>query len=236
MKDANGMPAHIAIIMDGNGRWAKKRLLNTQAGHYAGSVALKKLCFDADAIGLKFLTVYAFSTENWKRNADEVKGLMNLIRRFVDEYTQETKDRNIKMRVIGDISRFEPDIAEKIGFLENETKNKTGLTLIMALNYGARDEILRAVRKITERNAARAGALLPLNELDFASELDTKDFPDPDLIIRTGGEKRLSNFLLYQAAYAELYFDDALWPDYGIKRLQTAIDEYNARERRFGGR
>jgi undecaprenyl diphosphate synthase len=236
-KDDNlALPEHIAIIMDGNGRWAKKRLLNVSAGHNAGAQTLKKLSLDAEKIGLKYLTVYAFSTENWSRDPQEVKELMNLIRRYVQEYIDDTDKRNQRMRVIGDISGFEPDIREKIAFLEESTKDKTGLTVILALNYGGRDEITRAAKRlgadIQEGKLAKDDVTIDV----FGKYLDTKDYPDPALLIRTGGDKRISNFLLWQAAYTELYFDDVFWPDYNITRLEAAAAEFNKRERRFGGR
>jgi len=226
-EEAQALPEHIAIIMDGNGRWAKKRLLNVSAGHYAGAQTLKKLSQDADAMGLKYLTVYAFSTENRLRAQDEVTGLMDLIRRFVKEYIEDAARMNLRMRVIGDISWFEKDIIEMIALLTEKTKDKTGLTVILALNYGGRDEIIRAAKKC---NAAE------LTADTFAACLDTADYPDPELLIRTGGEKRLSNFLLWQTAYTELYFDDVLWPDYNISKLKDAIRDYNKRSRRFGKR
>jgi undecaprenyl diphosphate synthase len=230
------MPEHIAIIMDGNRRWAKKRLLSVAAGHKAGAQTLRKLAEAADERGLKYLTVYAFSTENWSRDKAEVKNLMNLIRAFVKEYIEDTDKNNIRMRVIGDISQFEADIREKIAFLEESTKNKTGLTVILALNYGGRDEISRVALAVC--NDVLKGIInkSDINEQTLKTYMDTKDFPDPELIIRTAGEKRLSNFLLWQSAYSEFYFDDTLWPDYNIQKLEEAAREFGKRGRRFGGR
>jgi undecaprenyl diphosphate synthase len=230
------MPEHIAIIMDGNRRWAKKRLLSVAAGHKAGAQTLRKLVEAADLRGLKYLTVYAFSTENWTRDKAEVKNLMNLIRAFVKEYIEDTDKNNIRMRVIGDISQFEADIREKIAFLEESTKAKTGLTVILALNYGGRDEISRVCLAVC--NDVLKGIInkSDINEETLKKYMDTKDFPDPELIIRTAGEKRLSNFLLWQSAYSEFYFDDALWPDYNIQKLEEAVRDFNKRGRRFGGR
>jgi len=234
--ELSNLPEHIAIIMDGNGRWAKKRFLNVSAGHYAGAQTLKKLSQDADALGLKYLTVYAFSTENWSRQPAEVTGLMNLIRRFVKEYINDAEKKNLRIRVIGDISKFDQDIRDMIAELEEKTGGKTGLTVILALNYGGRDEITRAAKKICRDAQDGKLANADLTETIFSEYLDTRDYPEPALIIRTAGEKRLSNFLLWQAAYAELYFDDCLWPDYNISRLETAIEDFSDRQRRFGGR
>lgn len=230
------MPEHVAIIMDGNGRWAKKRLLSISAGHKAGAQTLRRLTEDADKLGLKYLTVYTFSTENWSRDSDEVKSLMKLIRQFVKEYIEDTDKNNIRMRAIGDLSRFEPDIREKIAFLEEKTKDKTGLCVILGLNYGGRDEMTRATKKIVDDVLKGRLNKSKIDEEVLESYLDTGVFPAPELIIRTGGEKRLSNFLLWQAAYSELYFDDVLWPDYNISRLETAINDFRQRDRRFGGR
>ena len=232
----NPMPRHIAIIMDGNGRWAKKRGLPRKAGHKAGADALEKLAKGANELGLEHLTVYAFSTENWKRSDEEVAGIMDLLRRYLKEHIKAAKRRNFKVDMIGERSRLASDIQEQIATLENLTKDRPGLNLHIALNYGGRDELLRAMRAMAREVAA--GSLQPeqIDEEVVKRHLDTKDIPDPELMIRTSGEERISNFLLWQLAYAEFDFSPKLWPDYTIEDLKEAIYAYQYRDRRFGGR
>lgn len=230
------IPEHVAIIMDGNGRWAKKRLLPRSAGHSAGSKAVEDICEDAWNLGIKYLTVYAFSTENWSRSEDEVSTLMDLLRRYMKNCLERSKKNNMRVRVIGDTSRLDADLRDSIAQLEEASKDNTGLNFTVALNYGGRDEIVRAVRKIADD--VKVGKLSPedITEKDIAGRLDTAEIPDPDLLIRTSGEFRLSNFMLWQLSYSEFYFPDVLWPDFDKKELIKAIEYYNKRDRRFGGR
>ena len=234
--DASRLPRHVAIIMDGNGRWAKKRFLNRAAGHRAGAQALRKLSEQMNAAGYPMLTVYAFSTENWKRSDEEVSALMGLLREYIQSYINDSKKNNIRICTIGDMSRLDDDLREKIAYLGELTKNHGGMRLNIAINYGGRDELLRAVKSAC-RDAAD-GKLSPeaLTEDAFAAYLDTAALPDPDLWIRTGGDMRLSNFLLWQSAYAELVFSNKLWPDYTIKDVAAAVASFQGCDRRFGGR
>jgi len=226
------LPRHIAIIMDGNGRWAKKFFMKRSAGHRAGAQALRRLVEDMDKAGFEILTVYAFSTENWKRDESEVAYLMGLLHEYIQQYINDAKDSNVKIRCIGDMTALEPSLQNKIAHLDEITKNKTGLLLNIAINYGGRDEILRAVRRIVFDGVGSND----IDETAISSRLDTAGIPDPDLIIRTSGEMRLSNFLLWQVVYSEFYATDTLWPDFKIKHLYEAINHYQGRERRFGGR
>ena len=224
------LPTHIAIIMDGNGRWAKKRSLPRTAGHAAGSSNFKTIARYCNKIGLKYLTVYAFSTENWKRPKDEVDNIMNILRDYLKD-AKNFKDENIKVKFIGDLEPLADDIKELIADAEKESENATGLWLNIALNYGGRDEIKNAVKKIISEG-------IPAEEIteDTISEhLYTAGQPDPDYIIRPSGEFRLSNYLIWQSAYAEYWFSDVLWPDFKPRHLEKAIEEYNRRNRRFGG-
>ena len=230
------IPAHIAIILDGNGRWAAKRNLVKKAGHKAGADTLEKISRHADKLGIKHFTVYAFSTENWKRSEEEVSGLMDLLRKYLDDHIKRAKRDNIRVDVIGDVTRLDKDIQEKIETLKEISKDKTGLFLHIALNYGGRDEILRAVRKMAEDIKEGKKEISDIDEKFFSSYLDTKDIPDPELLIRTSGEERISNFLLWQIAYSEMNFSEKLWPDYTEKDFDEAIYNYQHRERRFGGR
>ncbi len=235
MADERKIPAHVAIIMDGNGRWAKKRGLPRTAGHAQGARTVEKILEDADHMGIRYLTVYAFSTENWSRPDSEVKSLMNLLRTYMKTSLAKCAKNNVRIRVIGDKSRLDDDLIRSIDNLERETAGNTGISFQIAINYGARDEIARAVRKGAE--AVRAGELDPsdLTEEWISDHLDTAGLPDPDLLIRTGGEQRISNFLLWQLAYAELYYCDTAWPDFDKEDLEKAIDAFNRRERRYGG-
>jgi len=230
------IPRHVAIIMDGNGRWAKAHGVPRQLGHKKGCETLEQLVYDAAGIGIEYMTVYAFSTENWKRSEDEVGALMQLFRFYAKRLLKVARERNVKIVMIGERSRFAPDLVEAINRLESETAGNTRMTFVIAVNYGSRDEMIRACRKmITD---ARAGKLTEeeMNEERFSSYLDTAGMPDPDLLIRTSGEERLSNFLLWQLAYTEFYFTDVYWPDFDKDQLLKAIDYYNGRDRRFGGR
>lgn len=229
------IPRHVAIIMDGNGRWAKKRLLPRKAGHVQGSRVAEQICEDAIDLGIEYLTIYAFSTENWARPQDEVDALMDLLRKYMKDSIERSSKNNMRVTVIGDISRLAEDLQESIRTLERVSVNNTGLKFQVAINYGGRDEILRAVRKLSTRVAA--GELTPedITEEVFYSYFDTAGMPYPDLMIRTSGELRTSNFLPWQLAYSEFYFTDVLWPDFNKKELQKAIDFYNGRDRRFGG-
>lgn len=234
-KKEKGVPNHVAIILDGNGRWAKKRLMPRNLGHKAGAKAVENICEDAWKLGIKYLTVYAFSTENWNRPQNEVDALMKLLRNYLADCIERSNKNNMRVRVIGEKSGLSQDIQEKIEKLEEVTAANTGLNFTIAINYGSRDEITRAVRHIAEKVAV--GELKP-EDIDsgmIGANLDTADIPDPDLLIRTSGEERLSNYLLWQLAYTEFYFTDVLWPDFDKKELIRAIEKYNGRERRFGG-
>ncbi|MCL2571000.1 MAG: isoprenyl transferase [Defluviitaleaceae bacterium] len=230
------IPRHLAIIMDGNGRWAKKRFMPHSVGHRAGAQALRKLSEEIEKIGIKYLTVYAFSTENWSRPEAEVRELMGLMREYFQQYIDDSKKNNMRMSFIGDHSRLDPDLQQKLGILEDITKDKTGLHVVLAVNYGGRDEIVRATRKLAKE--AAQGRLDPekIDEDVLSKMLDTSTLPDPDLIIRTGGDLRLSNFLLWQLAYAEMYVTETLWPDFTVKELEKALYSFQGRDRRFGGR
>ena len=229
------VPEHVAIILDGNGRWAKKRLLPRKAGHVAGSQTVEQICEDAWNLGIKYLTVYAFSTENWKRPQDEVDALMKLLRRYLKDCIKRSTKNNMSVRVLGDITPLDEDLKASILELEEVSKDNTGLHFQVALNYGSRDEILRAVQRIAEDVKIGKLESSQITEEKFSSFLDTKGIPDPDLLIRTSGEERLSNFLLWQLAYTEFYFTDVLWPDFNKAELEKAIAYYNKRDRRFGG-
>lgn len=234
--DKNRLPQHVAIIMDGNGRWAKKRMMPRTYGHAQGSKTVEKICEDAYRMGIEYLTVYAFSTENWRRPKEEVDTLMNLLRDYMKDCIKTSKKNNMRVRIIGDTTRLDMDLQESIKRLEEASSKNTGLKFQVALNYGGRDEILRAAKKFAGDYAA---GILPefdaIGEADFENYLDTAGIPSPELLIRTSGEVRLSNYLLWQLAYAELYFTDVLWPDFDKKELQKAIEYYNKRDRRFGG-
>ena len=233
--DRSRLPRHIAVIMDGNGRWAKKRGLPRSMGHKEGCVTVEKTVEIAARMGIEYLTVYGFSTENWKRSAEEVGALMQLFRFYAKRLLAMAEKNNIRVRMIGERSRFAPDIVGAINVLEEKTKKNTGMTFVIAVNYGSRDEITRAVRKIM--TDVENGKIAPedMTEKVFASYLDTAGIPDPDLMIRTSGELRLSNYLLWQLAYSELYVTECLWPDFNKEELLNAIRQYNKRERRFGG-
>lgn len=230
------IPRHVAIIMDGNGRWAKSKHFPRKMGHAAGADNVEKICKAAWDLGIQYLTVYAFSTENWSRSEDEVNTLMKLLYDYMKGCKKKAQKNNMRVRVIGDITRLSPDLQEAIKELEDYSKDFTGLTFIVALNYGGRDDILRAVKKVCEDTKNGKLDAGQLTETSFAGYLDTADFPDPDLMIRTSGELRISNFLMWQLAYSEMYFTDCYWPDFDKAELQKAIEYYNGRDRRFGGR
>lgn len=233
--DMNSLPVHIGIIMDGNGRWAKKRGLPRSAGHRMGAKVLEQITRDAGHLGIKFLTVYAFSTENWARPKDEVDALMKLLGEYLDDYKRLIGDEDIRVRIIGSKSGLSDDILKKIEIVENATVNNSAITLNIALNYGGRDEIVHSVRKIASE--IKNGTLNPedINESTISSNLYTNYMPDPDFIIRPSGEQRLSNFLLWQSAYSEFWYSDINWPDFTRDDLIRAIVDYQSRNRRFGG-
>lgn len=230
------VPNHVAIILDGNGRWAKKRGLPRKLGHKAGCENLEQIVEDAARLGIGYLTVYGFSTENWKRSADEVSALMQLFRYYMKKLLKVAMANNVRVKMIGEESRFDSDIIDGIDTLVRETRNNTGMTFVIAVNYGGRDEIVRGIRKLARQ--AADGTLDPesITEDMVSASLDTAEIPDPDLMIRTSGEQRLSNYLIWQMAYTELYFTDVYWPDFHKEDLVRAIEAYNQRERRFGGR
>lgn len=229
------IPAHVAIIMDGNGRWAKKRLMPRNFGHKAGAKVVEQMCEDAYNLGVKYLTVYAFSTENWKRSVEEVTGIMNLLRSYLADCIERASKNNMRVRVIGDRSALDTDIVDRIETLEKKTAQYDGLNFTIALNYGGRDELVRAVRHMTEDVCDGKISGAAIDETMLTRYLDTWDMPDPDLLIRTSGELRLSNFLIWQLAYTEFYFTDVLWPDFTVEDLKEAIRYYNGRDRRYGG-
>lgn len=229
------VPKHIAIILDGNGRWAKKKGMPRNYGHAQGSKNVERICEDAYRLGVKYLTVYAFSTENWKRPQDEVDALMNLLRNYMKTCLKTAEKNRMRVRVLGDKTALDEDIKSRIEELEEATKDNDGLNFQIALNYGSRDEMVRAMKRMCMD--CKMGTVEPeqISEALFESYLDTHDIPDPDLMIRTSGEQRLSNYLLWQLAYSEFYFTDVLWPDFTKEELIKAIEYFNGRDRRFGG-
>ncbi len=235
MSDEYKIPQHVAIILDGNGRWAKKRHMPRNYGHKAGADNLEQVIEDAWDLGIKYLTVYAFSTENWKRSVEEVTGLMTILRDFLRKSIDKANKNNMRVRILGKRDRLDADIIAAIDDLEEATKNNTGIQFNVALNYGGRDEITRAVKKIADEVSKGEISLDDITEECVSQHLDTADIPDPDLLIRTSGELRTSNFLPWQLSYSEFYFCDTLWPDFDKEALKKAIDYYNGRERRFGG-
>lgn len=229
------VPQHIAIILDGNGRWAKKKGMPRNFGHVEGSKNVERICEDAYKLGVKYLTVYAFSTENWKRPKDEVDALMNLLRNYMKTCLKTADKNRMRVRVLGDKTALDEDIRTRIAELEEATKNNDGLCFQIALNYGSRDEMIRAMKTMCRDCKEGNVDIEQIDEKLFESYLDTKGIPDPDLMIRTSGELRLSNYLLWQLAYSEFYFTNVLWPDFTKEELVKAIEYYNARDRRFGG-
>lgn len=234
-KKEKTVPRHVAIILDGNGRWAKKRMLPRNAGHAAGSKNVEKICEAAWNMGIEYVTMYAFSTENWSRPKEEVDALMKLLHSYLKDCLKTSQKNNMQVRVVGDISRLEPELQERIRELEKVSAQNTGLHFQVALNYGSRDEITRAVRNLAQDIKEEKIEPSDVTEDVIAGYLDTKGIPDPDLMIRTSGEQRLSNYLLWQLAYAEFYFTDILWPDFDKKELEKAVEFYQSRDRRFGG-
>lgn len=228
------IPNHIAIILDGNGRWAKKRMMPRNYGHAKGAKAVEQICEDAYNIGINYLTVYAFSTENWKRPKNEVDALMKLLSDYLEDSLSRATKNNMCVKVIGDKTALSIDLQNKIEKLETVTKDNTGLHFTIALNYGSRDEMVRAIKKVAADVKNEKLGVEDITEQVYSNYLDTKGIPDPDLLIRTSGEERLSNYLLWQLAYTEFYFTDCLWPDFDKKELLKAIVEYTKRDRRFG--
>lgn len=229
------VPKHVAIILDGNGRWAKKRSMPRNYGHVQGARTVEQIIEDGYHMGIEYITVYAFSTENWKRSNDEVSALMKLLQKYLIDCIERSTKNNMKVRVIGDKSGLDHNIVARIDELEEVTRNATGLKFTIAINYGGRDEICRAVTKIAKEVSEQLLNPEDITETLISDRLDTAGIPDPDLLIRTSGEERLSNFLPWQLAYTEFYFTDVLWPDFTKEDLLKAIRYYNGRERRFGG-
>lgn len=234
MTKENNKLEHLAIIMDGNGRWAARRGLPRSMGHRKGAEVVKEITRAAGELGIKYLTLYAFSTENWNRSEDEVKTLMGLLRDYLQSDLKEVQENNVRIRFIGEREMLDADIARKMAEIEADTLRNTGMTLCIALSYGSRQEIVNAVKKTA---ALVKEGDISLNDVDvklFSDMLYTKDMPDPDLVIRTSGEQRISNYLLWQIAYAEFFFTDVLWPDFNKKLLEDIIKNFNMRERRYG--
>ena len=234
MAEETKIPQHVAIILDGNGRWAKSKGMPRNYGHVQGAKTVEKICEEAYRMGIQYLTVYAFSTENWNRPADEVDALMGLLRNYMKTCLKTAAKNNMCVRVIGEKSRLDEDIRRRIAELEAATKENTGLHFQIAINYGGRDEIIRAVRKLAKQ--VQAGELNPedITQEQFDGALDTAGIPEPDLLIRTCGEQRISNFLLWQLAYTEFYFTPIAWPDFTKEELEKAVAAYNKRDRRYG--
>lgn len=233
--DYNNLPVHIAIIMDGNGRWAKKRKLPRSVGHREGSNNLDKIAHFCGEIGIKYLTVYAFSTENWKRPKSEVNTLMDLLLDYLKNAESHIAGRSVRIKTIGDQSALSKEIQEQIVRVTKVTENNTGLTLNIAINYGGKDEIVHAVKELAREVAEGRVNHDSIDETMISKRLYTKDIPDPDLLIRPGGEKRISNFLIWQSAYTEFWYTDELWPDFKQEHIIEAIKEFQIRNRRFGG-
>lgn len=230
------MPKHIAIIMDGNRRWAKERNLETRLGHKEGAETLKKIAKYANKIGIKYLTVYAFSTENWKRTKEEVGALMGLLQMYVNDFLNDKELENIKINILGDVSKLEPGLQKSIQKAIDRTKDYTGMTLNVAFNYGGRDEITKTVQKIATKVQNNEIAIQDIDEQYVSENLYTKGQLEPDLLIRTGGEQRVSNFLLWQLAYTEFLFIDKYWPDFSEADLDEAIKVFETRNRKFGAK
>lgn len=234
--EKNNLPKHIAIIMDGNRRWAKKRLLPVQAGHREGAKTLEKIVRYANKIGIEYLTVYAFSTENWKRSNEEVEALMELLRRYLVEFSKRADAENVKVNVWGDITALSEDLQRSIFDCEEKTKNNTGLKFNVCLNYGGRDELVKATQKIAEQVRNKRINPEDINENTITNALYSAGTPDPDLMIRTSGELRISGFLIWQLAYTEFVFLEKYWPDFTENDLDNCIETYQNRNRKFGGK
>ncbi|WP_297631389.1 isoprenyl transferase [uncultured Clostridium sp.] len=233
--DMDNIPKHIAIIMDGNGRWAKKRKLPRTMGHKAGVETIRRVLKEADRIGIKYMTLYAFSTENWKRPKDEVGALMKLLVQYLRQEINELHKKGVKINVLGDMSMLPKECREEIKKAKEKTKDNSGITMNIALNYGGRNEIIRGIKKLALEIKEGNIDISDINEEMFENYLYTKDIPDPDIIIRPSGEQRLSNFLLWQCAYSEFWYSDICWPDFKEKDLHQAIYDFQQRDRRFGG-
>lgn len=229
------IPGHVAVILDGNGRWAKKRHMPRTYGHKVGSQVVEDMLSVVDDLGVKYFTVYAFSTENWKRSTEEVSTLMGILRTYLKDCVKKSMKNNVRCRVIGRREELSDDIVDSIINLEEKTKNNTGLNFTIAINYGGRDEITRAVKKIAAKVESGEISCDDITEETISDHLDTWELPDPDLLIRSSGEQRLSNYLPWQLAYTEFYFTDTLWPDFNREEMIKAFEWYNKRERRFGG-
>lgn len=229
------IPNHVAIILDGNGRWAKSKGMPRNYGHTMGAKNVEVICKAAHEMGIRYLTLYAFSTENWNRPENEVEALMKLLDSYLKNCLKTAKKNNMRVRVIGDVSRLDEKFQQNIRELEEASAVYDGLNLQIAINYGSRDEMIRAMHKMIEEYDAGNLAFEDLDEAKFSSYLDTRGIPDPDLLIRTSGEQRLSNYLLWQLAYSEFYFTDTPWPDFHDAELKQAVEAYSARDRRYGG-
>ena len=228
------IPKHVAIILDGNGRWAKSKGMPRNYGHTMGAKNVETVCQAADELGIKYLTLYAFSTENWNRPENEVNALMTLMESYLKNCIRTADKNNMRVRMIGDASRLSEKFQKRIAELEEASRDNTGLNLTIAINYGSRDEMIRAMKKMADDRDHGVISKDDIGEELFASYLDTKELPDPDLLIRTSGEQRLSNYLLWQLAYSEFYFTDVPWPDFHKAELEEAVRAYNNRDRRFG--
>ena len=233
-QESNGTPVHVAIIMDGNGRWAKAKCLPRVAGHAQGAEAVRRTVKAASQLGIRYLTLYGFSLENWKRPAKEIADLMGLLRLYLRKEISELHREGVRIHFIGDRTLLEPDIISLIEMSEQKTKANVKLDLVIALSYGSRQEITTAVRKLVSDVVAGEMDVDSIDENALEARLYTSDIPDPDLIVRTGGEQRISNFLLWQSAYAEFVFADVLWPDFSHEKLEDSIEEFSRRERRYG--
>lgn len=236
MIDLDRIPAHVAVIMDGNGRWAQSRNLPHMAGHNAGMLALKEIVKASSTIGVKYLTVYAFSTENWKRSMEEVSGIFKLLVLYIEKELKELHENNVKVKILGDYEKLPKEAVKSLQRSLETTKDNSGLQFNIALNYGGRDEILRSVKKLAMEVEAGKLKAENITEETIAENLYTAGMPDPDMIIRTSGEMRLSNYLLWQSAYSEFIFTDVFWPDFSKKEFEKTIEIFQNRKRRFGGR
>ena len=235
MEENLNIPAHVAIILDGNGRWAKQKGMPRNYGHMQGAKAVEDILVDARDLGIKYLTVYAFTTENWNRPEAEVSALMTILRNYLKTSIKKSMKNNVRCRVIGERSKLSDDIQAAIGELEDATAGNTGLTFTIAINYGSRDEIRRAVKKIADKVVSGEIAPSDITEEMISKNLDTDFLPDPDLLIRTCNEQRISNFLLWQCAYTEFYYTPVAWPDFNKEELLKAVESYSTRNRKFGG-